>query len=278
MGGVVSGRAFPPGAHAVCAQQSPRPPASRSPGWPRSLSRRGCGGSQHRAGRAAPSQLGSLWPFRAAPEPHRGAAEWSRARLETRGSSCGSSRGGRPPLGGGGAPSECELARRRHQGTVGGAVALADERGFPFLLPLSSGGSRGLYSLSVHQVQGGSDVRFGHGQREASRDAGRGARGPRGPPTLWWPRTPSATPRGARRVTRPFRHRGAFRWSLSPPLRRLSLGGTVPVSRREGTPPTPLSVRSARVGRRVRGGLRIVPAARHRQLIHPQDVRRRDAG
>lgn len=150
--------------------------------------------------------------------------------------------------------------------------------GVPFLLPLLSGGSRGLYLLSVHQVQRGSDVRFGHGQREASRDAGRGARGPRGPPTLWWPRTPSATPRGARRVMRPFRHRGAFRWSLSPPLRRLSLGGTVSVSRREGTLPTPLSVRSARVGRRVRGGLRIVPAARHRQLIHPQDVRRRDAG
>lgn len=100
MGGVVSGRASPPGAHAVCAQQSPRPPASRSPGRPRSLSRRGCGGSQHRAGRAALSQLGSLWPFRAAPEPHRGAAEWSRACFETRGSSCGSSRGGRPPLGG----------------------------------------------------------------------------------------------------------------------------------------------------------------------------------
>lgn len=182
------------------------------------------------------------------------------------------------PWGGGGAPSECELARRRHQGAAGGAVALAEERGFPFLPPLSSGGSRGLYPLSVHQVQRGSDVRFGHGQREASRDAGRGARGPRGPPTLWWRRAASATPRGARRVTRPFLHRGAFRWSLSPPFRRLSLGGTVPVSRREGTPPTPLSVRSARVGRRVRGGLRIVPAARHRQLIHPQDVRRRDAG
>lgn len=135
MGGVVSGRAFPPGAHAVCAQQSPRPPASRSPGRPRSLSRRGCGGSQHRAGRAALSQLGALWPFRAAPEPHRGAAEWSRACFETRGSSCGSSRGGRPPLGGGRSTVRVRAGTQATPGRGGRGRGSRGGAGVPLLTP-----------------------------------------------------------------------------------------------------------------------------------------------